>query len=262
MPRFCGRYAPHAHTKLGSETGLRLFNRKPRSGFGYPVIRLLKNNRNRITGSVIFGRILRPLSHTPYSASVSVWKLLYGSIPAQSAVGITASQIAAAQQAKDNGSCAEPVELLDGNSGSADGGILGGIDIDEWPPGPSDADVHVVGGTHPGDPASAAVKDGFVKSHFVLGTRSMFLSPSWLPLHRFFRGSCPACSPGSCTPMTHAELHNDRYCFVANPHVMCVARHAMRVPGNTAKWRCAVVPTDAHSNMTCFAPWGCQRGAS
>ena len=52
-------------------------------------------------------------------------------------------------------SSAEPVELLDGNSGSADGGNLGEIGRDERPPGPSDADVQVVRGTPPDDPAPA-----------------------------------------------------------------------------------------------------------
>ena len=65
---------------------------------------------------------------------------------------------------------AEPVEH-DGNSCSADGGNLGGTGSGERPPRSSDADVQVARGTRPGDPAPAALNDGFCQEPFHLGNK-------------------------------------------------------------------------------------------
>lgn len=71
-------YAEALAAKLDTEIDLRFFNRKPRSVFGnlnrtfeIQLFGYLKNSRNRIPGSFISGRSLRPQS--PALCNASVW---------------------------------------------------------------------------------------------------------------------------------------------------------------------------------------------
>ena len=124
-----------------------------------------------------------------------------------------------------------------------------GVDIDEWPLGPCDDEMLMVGETcpgetRPGDPSPPEPNDGLVKRKHSFCV--LFREFGW-PRH---------------LSKDHAnDTTTGIYSFPVNVHVICVGRWASCHASNSAtKWCYAHVPTDAHSKLRFFFA-GYGRGA-